>query len=257
MVNYLVVNDAVYSYSSIGAWFMRLRCFRVSLFAYLFLVWKGYFKNDVLNLWLGLLLVGSFGCLVMPFFALDYWSRWMFMLVYPFTFYAVYGLFRLFRSSNVRGKLSIRNSKRLAYVGLAVLFFLGCGYMVIPVLANTENMGIILTDVSLHFASTPSVPYEDVEGVTNAMEWLDVNMDNNSFAVLHHALLPWGQLYLDESHVKVEFWQNVDEAVDFGSSRGFSRAFSFGGTSPSVGIVFLFLKVLQCSGFWSHFSLCL
>jgi len=84
---------------------------------------------------------------------------------------------------------------------------------------------VILTDVYLHFSSAPTVPYEDVEGVTEAMEWLEGNMDAGSFVVLHHGLLPWGQLYLDPSHVRVQFWQNVDGAVGLGLTRGFSHAF--------------------------------
>jgi len=226
MVNYLAVNDAVYSYPSYWSLFYEVALLFAFLYLpYLFLVWKGYFRNNVLNLWLGLLLVGAFGCLVLPFFALDLWGRWMFMLVYPFTFYVVYGLFRLLRSSDIRGSSLGRGSRCVALGGLVVLFSLGFGYLVIPVLANTDNMGVILTDVSLHFASTPTVPYEDVNGVTQAMMWLNVNMDNDSFVVLHHALLPWGQLYLDETHVMVEFWQDTDEAVDLGLSHGFSRTF--------------------------------
>jgi len=225
MVNYLVVNDAAYSYAS----YLNLFYEVVLLFVFLFLpfallVWKGYFKNTVLNLWLSLLLVGAFGCLFLPFFALDYWARWMFMLAYPFTFYAAYGLFRIFHSSSVHRSAS-RGLKRVSTIGLAALVAIGCAYLTIPVLAQTDNLGLIPTDVSLHFSSAPTVPYEDVKGVTMAMEWLNLNMDENSFVALSHALLPWGRLYLDESHVMAHYLQNVSEAVDLGFSRGFSRAY--------------------------------
>jgi hypothetical protein len=227
MVNYFVVNDAAYSYPSYWSLVYQVALLFAFLYLpYLFLVWKGYFKNTVLNLWLGLLLVGAFGCLVLPFFALDFWARWMFMLVYPFSFYAVYGLSRIYRSSRVQHGIVVdRGSKVLAVAGLVVLFALGSGYLAIPVLAQTDNMGVILTDVSVHFASEPTVPYQDVEGVTQAMQWLNANMDNGSFVVLHNALLPWGRLYLDDSHVMVHFLNDVDEAVDLGLSKGFSRVF--------------------------------
>jgi hypothetical protein len=225
LVNYFVVNDAAYSYASYWSLLYEVGLLFAFLYLpYLFLVWKGYFKNSVLNLWLVLLSVGAFGCLVLPIFALDFWARWMFMLAYPFTFYAVYGLFKLFQSSKMQRSVS-RVSRGLAYGGLAVLFSLGCGYLAIPVLAQTDNLGVIPTDVSTHFSSAPTVPYEDVEGVTEAMQWLNVNMGNDSFVVLQSALLPWGRLYLDHSHVMVQFLENVDEAMDLGFSHGFSRAY--------------------------------
>jgi hypothetical protein len=57
------------------------------------------------------------------------------------------------------------------------------------------------------------------------MHWLDENMGNDSFVILHHALLPWGRLYLDKSRVMVEYYDNVDAAVDVGLDRGFAHAF--------------------------------
>ena len=147
------------------------------------------------------------------------------MLVYPFTFYAVYGLFRVFRSSEMRRSLYGKVSRVVAKVGLVVLFVLGCGYLVIPLLVTSENVGVIPTDVSLHFSSAPAPCYEDVEGVVKAMEWLEGNMDGNSFVVLHHVFYPWGRLYLDESHVMVQFVKNADEAVNLGLDQGFSCSY--------------------------------
>jgi hypothetical protein len=225
MVNYLAVNAWNWSYASYWSLFYEV----VLLFAflylpYLFLVWKGYFKNCVLNLWLSLLLVGAFGCLVVPFFALNLWARWMFLLVYPFTFYAVCGLFRIYRSSP-KGGVLVGRAKLVAVAGLAVLFSLGCAYLFTPLLAQTEIYGVAPVDISVHFGAAPTVPYQDVEGVTHAMHWLDENMGNDSFVILHHALLPWGRLYLDKSRVMVEYYDNVDAAVNVGLDRGFAHAF--------------------------------
>jgi hypothetical protein len=89
MVNYLSVRDSVQYYPAY--WNLALNVvilFSLLYLPYLFLVWKGYFDNIVLKSWTVLLLIGSFSCLVMPFFAVDLWSRWMFILVYPFSFFA-------------------------------------------------------------------------------------------------------------------------------------------------------------------------
>jgi hypothetical protein len=87
LTNYLTVYDAVQYYPT----YLDLASHVFSLFILLYgvvlpLVFIGFFKDRILNWWTALLLVGSFGCLVMPFFALDLWNRWMLMLVYPFTF---------------------------------------------------------------------------------------------------------------------------------------------------------------------------
>ena len=234
-VNYLVVKDAVYSYPSY--WSLLFEVLLLFGFLYLpilFLVWKGYFKNNVLNLWVGLLLVGSFGCLVLPFFALDFWARWMFMLVYPFTFYAVYGLFRIFRSSNKQRHVARRVSRGLAKAGLAALVLLGCGYLVIPLLVTADNLGVIPTDVSLHFSSSPTPCYEDVCGVIDAMEWLDANMDGNSFVALYHVFVPWGRLYLDRSHFMVQYVNDAEYAVELGFEHGFSYSYFVWWNEPNA-----------------------
>lgn len=94
--NYLAENASVISYS--GYWDLVLNVVLLFVFLflpYVFLVVKGFFRNGVLDFWTGLLLVGAFGCLFVPFAALELWYRWMFMLVYSFTFYAVSGFRRL------------------------------------------------------------------------------------------------------------------------------------------------------------------
>jgi hypothetical protein len=224
--NYFAVNDSVQSYPNYWSLLFEVTLLFAFLYLpYMLLVWRGYFKNDVLNLWLGLLLVGAFGCLVLPIFALDYWSRWMFMLVYPFTFYATYGFFRIFQSSDKRRRLVDRVSRSLAKVGLAVLFLLGCGYLVIPLLVTSDNLGVIPTDVSEHFSSAPPPCYEDVNGVIETMQWLNGNMDGDSFVVLYYAFVPWGRLCLDQSHLMVQFMDDPEAAVDLGFDRGFSCSY--------------------------------
>jgi hypothetical protein len=233
-VNYLVVNDSIYSYPS----YWSLLAEVVLLFAFLYLpilllVWKGYFRNDVLNLWLGLLLVGAFGCLAMPFFALDLWSRWMFMLVYPFTFFAAYGLFRVFGSRDKR-RLVYRVSRGLAKVGLVALFLLGCGYLVIPLLMTSDVLGVVPTAISLHICTAPTPSYEDVDGVIEAMEWLDANMDGDSFVTLYSVFVPWGRLYLGQSHTMVGFVNDAEAAVDLGFECGFSCSYFVWWNEPNA-----------------------
>ena len=217
LVDYLNVRSTVDWYA--GYWDLVLSV--VVLFAllylpYLFLVWKGFFRHEVLDVWVGLLLVGAFGCLVVPFCALEYWHRWMFMLVYPFTFYAVSGL-KVFLGSYNGGSfgfdLKFLDGKVRGMLLLTVL--LGGVYLATPVLMFVSGFSVgSLPVVYPYFSTSPTVPYEDVDGVVEAMEWLNRNMDDNSCVVLQHAFLWWGKLYLDDSHKIVHFEYDVDFAVN-------------------------------------------
>ena len=169
---------------------------------YMYLVLKGVFHNRVLTLWTILLLIGSFGCLVVPFSALTYWHRWMFMFAYPFTFYAVYGLSKLFSKTLKEGKvnsLSMCFNKKVA-VTILLTFSLGIAYLASPILMVYANTSVpSLTGTYLYFSDSPTVPYQDVGDVTKAMNWLNDTMDSSSCVVLQYAYLFWGQLYLDQS----------------------------------------------------------
>jgi hypothetical protein len=162
----------------------------------------------------------------MPFFALDLWSRWMFMLVYPFTFFAANGLFKVLRGSNGQGRRFGGFSKKAVFGGLGVVVLLGCVYMATPLLMNTVKVGVFyLPYVSAHFCSAPAVPYEDVESVTMALTWLNENMDGNSCAVVNHVFSLWDLVYLDKSHVTIEFWNDASLALDNAVSLGYRHAY--------------------------------
>jgi hypothetical protein len=77
----------------------------------------------------------------------------------------------------------------------------------------------------LYFSNSPTVPYEDVDSVVEAMGWLNENLDAASCVALQHAFLRWGELYLDQSHTLVHFVVDVDTAVNTGFDNGFSTVF--------------------------------
>jgi hypothetical protein len=225
--NYLAVNDSVFHYPAYTDLLVNVTLLFAFLYlSYLFLVWKGFFRNGVLNVWTGLLLVGSFGCLVWPFFALDLWNRWMLMLVYPFTFYAVNGLFRLLRSSK-GAKSKIGGLRKKAVFGLlGVTLVLGSIYLATPLLMSTGQPGMfVLPYVSAYFSSAPAVPYQDVKGASEAWTWLNENMDNNSCALVNNVFIEWKLLCLDKSHVTILFWNDGGLALNDALKRGFSSVY--------------------------------
>jgi hypothetical protein len=226
--NYLSVKDGIFNYPTY--WWLAvdvLVLFALLYLSYFYLVWKGFFRHSILSLWLALLLVGTFGCLVVPFFALDLWDRWMFMLAYPFTFYAANGLRRLrekHNSARLQQRHGALTTKMVAM--FIVTSMLGFVYLATPVLMSTVNAGVFsVYPAYVHFSFAPTVPYEDVDGMIQAMSWLNTHMDSDSCVVLHHAFFQWGQLYLDKTHEIIHFTIDVNLAVNVGVDHGFSKVY--------------------------------
>jgi hypothetical protein len=227
LVNYFGVKSSLDYYPSYGYLALNVVVLFVLLYlSYLFLVWKGFFRNEVLDTWTVLLLIGSFGCLVFPLCALQYWHRWMFMLAYPFTFYAINALNRFSaKHSSAQSAPGILSRKVMGF--LLATSLLGSVYLATPVLMSTSNVGVFsIPLVYRYFSSSPTVPYQDVDGVVQAMEWLNEHMSNDSCVILHHAFLFWGELYLDKSHVIFTFESDFDAGLAIASNNGFTNTYS-------------------------------
>lgn len=233
LVDYLSIQSSVDYYANY--WTLALSVgvlFAVLYVPYLFLVVKGFFRNRVLSFWTGLLLIGAFGCLIFPFFALEFWHRWMFMLVYPFTFYAVNGFSRLkSKLSKEKPSFSSWFSNKKAAAMILLTFSFGIAYLATPVWMGYANVAYAngsissVSGISLYFSASPTVPYENVNSVVQAMNWLDGNLDAASCVVLHHAFLFWGQLYLDKFHAIVHFETDSSVAVETALDHDFSRVY--------------------------------
>jgi len=156
------------------------------------------------------------------------WHRWMFMLAFPFSFYAVRGLTRLY-GRFIEGKTRFSwLSNRKASTMIVLTFVLGVGYLITPVLMTYVGDDISVpskTWTYSYFSTTPTVPYKDVEGVTLAMDWLNSNLYGTSGVVLQYAFLEWGELGLDDSHEIVHFVSDVDLAVNTALEEGFESVF--------------------------------
>jgi hypothetical protein len=211
--NYLA-NYGTAQYSPI---YLNLASQVLSLFASLFivvlpLVLFGFFKDDVLNSWTVLLLIGSFGVLVTPFFALEWWYRWMLMLVYPFTFYAANGVTRILQSSRRAFNLTLPRVRwaKLAYWTERLI-------LILPL-----SLGLVFMATNMQGTA---VPLRDVDDTIGAIRWLNAHMDDGSALLVHDAFSNWARLYLDKSHVIIYFEDDVQRAIDVALQRGFSRVY--------------------------------
>lgn len=229
--NHLAPNSSAFSYAGYLDLFLDVfLLFAVLFLPYFFLVVKGFFRHEVLDFWLILLVVGAFGCLFLPFSALLYWHRWMFMLVYPFTFYAVCGLKRLVNGfSNWRLRFGARVSRfsSAAAAGMVLLTCsLGAVYLFTPVLMVWTGAGLPLpSSLCRYFSNSPAVPYEDFDDVVAAMRWLEGNIAGASAVILQHHFLEYGRFYLGDDTPIIHVHSDLDLAVDFAVERGFGSVY--------------------------------
>lgn len=230
-VDYLGMNTGLDIYPSYAFLVLSVVMLFVLLYgSYIYLVWKGFFRNEVLDVWTVLLLFGSFNCVVTPFFALQYWHRWMFMLVYPFTFYAVNGaetVWKRIKQEKVSFKLrkfeGFRN-KVFAMVSATVL--LGAIYLATPFLMVNVGIGLYsLFPACRYFSFAPAVPYQDINGTIQAIYWLKDNMNSDSCVVMHSAFVVWTKLYLENSHNVIGYKNNVTLALDLALQEGYKHVY--------------------------------
>jgi hypothetical protein len=155
----------------------------------------------------------------------------MFLLVYPFTFYAVNGIWMVLQSKDgvVFPKLKwmewMRVSKRLVYaiVYLTMLF----GALLVTVRIGDNGVFSIPT-TGVYLPSTMlqnTVPHRDVEGVVDVMNWLNERMEDGSGILLHQVFLWWGRLYLDDKIVIIHYSIDVQEGLDVALEQGFNPVY--------------------------------
>ncbi|MEJ2241036.1 MAG: hypothetical protein P8Y18_02695, partial [Candidatus Bathyarchaeota archaeon] len=228
ITNYLNVNTPIESYQNYFDLFSQVG----SLFLVLYLVMLpliavGYFKDRTLNLWILLLLIGSFSCLIVPIAGLLLWARWMLMLIIPFTFFATNGFWKITKSNEgkqmPRFPSWFRINKKIAYTILVVSIILSGLFMSWPLTKNGQGL-INWSGSFKYFPSTmqtSSIPLRDTESVTEAYKWLNNNMNQNSSLLVHDTFEFWTLLYLDNNQVAYLFDNNLQKATNTATSDGY------------------------------------
>jgi hypothetical protein len=229
LTNYLNISDAVQSYPT----YLYLFSDVFSLFSILFLlglplVLVGFFRDKILDSWALLVLAGSFGCILTPFLALDAWTRWMFIMVYPFSFYAGNGVSKVLES---RGESVSPNSKWLSWIKLSkrttfviLLFSFLIGTLFVTV--RWGDGGIVYTPSTiLYLPSTMlhnTLPLQDVSSAIEIVNWLNAHMNESSTVLVHHAFVLWLTLYSDAKNNIIYYTKDVQAATDTALRHGYS-----------------------------------
>lgn len=169
------------SYSHLASDILLL--FTILYLSILPLVIFGFWNDPIMTPFTTFLLIGAFLPLASPRYALLEWSRWMFILSYPFSIYATNALFSLkslhkesivskirqTRNKNIKA-ISTKLAKRMKiYVYLLIIFIYAISY------AKGDLGPLLLANVpgyipsSMTDASTPQVAIPDVIDNINSL----------------------------------------------------------------------------------------
>jgi hypothetical protein len=232
LTDYLSVFTPVEHYTSYFELFSHVFSLFLLLYvALLPLIIVGYFKDRVISSWSLLLLIGSFSCLILPFSGLLLWNRWMLMLIFPFTFFAVEGLCKVAKYGEAfsisRFLAWFKITKKVA-IGLSLLtFVVGCLFMTWPLIEG--KYGIIGVENTFRYVpstmQSSSVPLQDTQGTIEAYNWLNAHMNAGSSLLVHDVFEFWTMFYLEEQHIAFVFDNDVEAAVDFALENGYEETY--------------------------------
>jgi len=234
LVNYFSVSNSVQSYSS----YLDLVLHVFSLFGVLYLWWLplvlvGFFRDRILGTWTLFLLFGSLNALITPFCAVNWWNRWMFMLVYPFTFFAAncvekLSTFRCRSVVSVFRSLSWMKVTTRTVVGIfSITVVFGSIFLALPPFFDRFGL-FFLPTTSSYLPSTMlynSIPLRDVKPTIEIIEWLNKNMSRGSVVLLHRAFLWWADLYLDKTKMALYFERDIQRALEIALEHGFNPVY--------------------------------
>jgi hypothetical protein len=152
---------------------------------------KGFKRDKLLEPMLGLLLLGSFSFIVSPWFAVPGYQRWLILLVFPLTIYAIKGFerFRLFDRSNFRKLVAI----------ISVFMVFGVGY------SSGALSYVILPNswVPTNLVQS-SIGWSQIDDVEDVLIWLDENAEANSSILSEERFYGWTLIYLRRANNDVE-----------------------------------------------------
>lgn len=136
-----------------------------------------------------------------PDLPLYYWNRWVYLLVYPLSFYAAHGFGRLWKAwSHFKGNLKRLVPKVFAVAYLFSLLTLSGYYLT----TSPENAFPYYSQYNPYLTYIPSsmlqttVSIKDTSSLIECLQWLNNNTDGSSVIVAHYALYDWIFIYLHD-----------------------------------------------------------
>jgi len=182
------VSDGQYAWSS----YLRAVQDVASIFAVCYLlllpfVVKGFRRDKMFDPLVVWLLLGSFSVIVSPWLAVTGYQRWLMLLVFPFSVYAVRG----FERFHLFGRSSFRNLMTVLLVFLVV----GVGY------SSSVFSYVVLPNswVPTNLVQS-SIAWNQVDDVKGVLRWLDENAVFNSSILAEERFYGWTLIYLKRAN---------------------------------------------------------
>lgn len=149
----------------------------------LLFVVKGFRRDKLLDPMFGWLLLGSFSVIVTPWLAVPGYQRWLMLLVFPFSVYAVKGFerFRLFDKSG---------SKKLMAI-VFIFMVIGGGYST----GLFSYIGMLPNSYVAVSLVQSSIAWNQIDDVKDVLRWLDENAVSNSSVLTEERFYGWTLIY--------------------------------------------------------------
>jgi hypothetical protein len=142
--------------------------------------------------------------MLFPTNPLYFWTRWVYLLVYPLLFFAVHGLDKLWRfwsSYKCKVRRLVPKVLAIAYVFLLLAlsgFYLAVGPKTQVSFFSTDNSYLVYIPSSM---LQNGLPVEDTASFVLCLEWLNNNGVENSVVVEHYALYDLSCIYVKNRQV--------------------------------------------------------
>lgn len=155
---------------------------------------KGFWKDLLLDTLLGWLVFGSFSVTISPWFFVPGYQRWLMLLVFPFSIYAVRGFerFQLFEKVNFKKLIAV----------VLVFMLIGVGYSS----GGFSYIGAFNNSwVPVNLLQS-SIAWEHVNDVRGVLNWLDENALSNSSVLVEERFYGWTLIYLERVNEDIEIF---------------------------------------------------
>jgi hypothetical protein len=152
---------------------------------------RGWYSDKLIGSITAWLLVGSFSILI-PWFAVPGYQRWLLLLVFPFCVYAVKGFerFQLFDKRRIRILAAI----------LLCFIVIGMGYST----GTFSYVGHMTNSyVTVHLVQS-SISWDQVDDVKAVLSWLNENAVSNSSVLAEECFYGWTLIYFGRANNDVK-----------------------------------------------------
>ena len=130
--------------------------------------------------------------------------RWILLLTYPLSFYAVEGLFAIkWNWYKIVYKIAIG----------VIIAFLSIGFLVLPNSGALDYFGSYPTYIPKSMLQN-TVQLSDCQDTANALLWAQNNMPNNGYLLVHEAFYGWATLSFNNSRLIPYFFGTPTDAVN-------------------------------------------